>query len=63
MCSLHVFYCDGTIMEGWPVDIKHEMWGSPAVGDVDNDGDLEIVVNNLLNSVYVFHHKELEKPS
>jgi hypothetical protein len=41
--ALYVFRQDGTLMPGWPKFIKESIWSSPAVGDLNNDGNLEIV--------------------
>jgi hypothetical protein len=56
--SLYVLNEDGTPVPGWPFKMAGEPSGSPAVGDVDGDGDLEIVVQNKGGwaNVYVFHH-------
>jgi len=46
--QLFVYHSDGTMMEGWPVTFSDGIpITTPTVGDVDNDGELEIVV--LLN--------------
>ncbi len=40
---LHVFEIDGTEWGGnWPVQLDHVPTGTATVGDVDNDGDVEI---------------------
>ncbi len=41
---LRMFRYDGTEMTGWPQRINQVIWSSPAIGDVDNDGDLDIIV-------------------
>lgn len=41
---LRVFRYNGTQMTGWPQAIDQVIWSSPAIGDIDNDGQLEIVV-------------------
>lgn len=39
-----VFNNDGTIADGWPQEMVHSAYGcSPAIGDIDQDGELEIV--------------------
>ncbi len=41
---------------GWPQATGGNIYSSPAVGDLDNDGDLEIVVGSLDGYVYAWHH-------
>ena len=41
---LRVFRFDGEEMAGWPQRVDQVIWSTPAVGDIDNDGHLEIVV-------------------
>jgi len=53
--KLHVFEIDGTEWGGmWPATLDHVPTGSPAIGDVDNDGDVEIVYMSY-NSLYLFN--------
>jgi hypothetical protein len=45
-------------MPGFPIEMRVETVSSPAAGDIDGDGDIEIVAGN--NYVYAWHHDGLE---
>ncbi|UCH85710.1 MAG: VCBS repeat-containing protein, partial [Candidatus Latescibacterota bacterium] len=45
-------------MSGFPIMMKTTTTSSPAVGDIDGDGDKEIVVGN--EHVYAWHHDGIE---
>jgi hypothetical protein len=45
-------------MPGFPIEMRVETVSSPAAGDIDGDGDIEIVTGN--NYVYAWHHDGLE---
>ncbi len=49
--DIYVLNYDGTVKEGWPVQIPANVNAPPSLGDIDNDGDLEIV-----SVRYAFHH-------
>ncbi len=67
---LHVLNPDGSYLEGWPVVLEGHIGevNSPVVGDIDNDGDPEIVIGVggstdyggsgivYYNKIYAFHH-------
>ncbi len=42
---MYVFHHDGTLFNGWPIlDVdSYAIHATPAVGDIDDDGDLEII--------------------
>jgi hypothetical protein len=47
---------DGTMFPGWPRSMNANSWATPSVGDLDDDGDLEIVINNTGGRTYVWNH-------
>lgn len=53
---VYVFHHDGSIMDGWPIKVNGSLYGSPAIGDIDNDGDLEIAIADRNDAVYAWHH-------
>jgi hypothetical protein len=54
--QLFVFDGNGSIKPGFPYALGSDIGGSPVVGDVDNNGDMEIVVNEWIGSVRVINH-------
>ncbi|MBI4846428.1 MAG: S8 family serine peptidase [Candidatus Omnitrophica bacterium] len=72
--TIYIFNRDGSNLSGWPKQLVDDTdpntynritcitRDSPAVGDIDNDGDLEIVIqeNNIIQpnmgNIYAFHH-------
>ncbi len=64
----HMWVLDatGAVDDGWPRNIGHNSWSSPAVGDVDGDGDCEIFTvsgsgtDPYRGVVFGFHHNGSE---
>ncbi len=54
--SLVVYHEDGSIASGWPFATDNWIASSPAVADLDMDGDLEIIFNSYDHNIYVLHH-------
>jgi hypothetical protein len=54
---VYVVNHDGTMVDGWPVDLSEDIaWDAPvAVGDLNGDDDLEIVVGTAAGRVFAFH--------
>ncbi len=57
---MYVFHHDGTYYGGWPVlDIdQYAIHATPAVGDIDNDSDLEIISAGRENQTLLAWHTD-----
>ncbi|UCE19628.1 MAG: VCBS repeat-containing protein [Gemmatimonadota bacterium] len=65
--SVYAWHSDGTPLSGWPQEISEAYFSAVALGDVDGDGDLEIVAGSLdpdltSGSVSVWHHDGVRAP-
>ncbi len=44
--QLHIFNDDGSELPGWPQELAQHSQSSPAIGDIDNDGEMEIIIGS-----------------
>jgi hypothetical protein len=54
--GLYAFDRDGNVLPGWPLRRGYNFASSPSLGDIDNDGDLEVAASALGFETYVVHH-------
>lgn len=58
--ALYVFDQAGQVRPGFPLATLDPLWSSAACGDIDGDGDMEIVVGSNGVRVYAVHHDGTE---
>jgi hypothetical protein len=53
---VHAWHYDGTPVSGWPFTMSGDGGHSPAIGDIDSDGYLEVITGTYDNYVYAINH-------
>jgi hypothetical protein len=51
-----VVLIDKDLHPGWPLNTGSNYYCDPVIGDLDNDGDMEIVIGDCDNLLYVWKH-------
>ena len=54
--GVYAFDRNGNILLGWPYEQGYNFWSTPALGDVNNDGNLEISVSKLGFETSLLYH-------
>jgi hypothetical protein len=58
--EIYIFDHNGNTLPGWPQSTGTYCWASPVVGDIDCDGDMEIIANPKDNKLFAWHHDGTE---
>ncbi|UCF05661.1 MAG: VCBS repeat-containing protein [bacterium] len=58
--EIYVFDHDGNTLPGWPQTTIDLCWASPVLGDIDDDGDLEVIAHDVDGYIYAWHHNGTE---
>ena len=53
--TVFVFRPNGTLLPGWPKKGAAPFWSAPAIGNIDGDPGLEIVVGSNSNRIYAWN--------
>jgi hypothetical protein len=51
---IYAWHKDGSFVSGWPRDIIYPLYASPTLGDLDDDGDIEIVAAGYDGKIHIF---------
>lgn len=56
-----VYNIDGSMVDGWPKTVDDNIWSSPSIGDINNDGYFEIAIGTDVG-MYVFNKNGIVLP-
>ncbi|MHB8080344.1 MAG: C25 family cysteine peptidase, partial [Candidatus Krumholzibacteriia bacterium] len=54
--QIFVYQGDGSVAPGWPRTMNDWNWATPVAGDLDGDGQLEVIANTVSGTLYVWRH-------
>ncbi len=54
--GVYVFDRTGSVLPGWPFEKGWNFWSTPAIGDMDGDGNVELSASRLGFVTYLVHH-------
>jgi hypothetical protein len=52
--KVYAFDVNGDILTGWPIQTDAEVHSTPTLADLDQDGDIEVIVSGMDQVVYVW---------
>ncbi|MFH1849107.1 MAG: FG-GAP-like repeat-containing protein [archaeon] len=58
IAGVYAYHLNGSLLPGWPVPATAAFTNSPIVGDIDGDGDPEVLINSDCTNdrLYAWHH-------
>ncbi len=56
VCRIYVYEHNGLSTPGWPIITDDEIRSAITLGDLDRDGDVEIIATSYNDFVYAWHH-------
>ena len=56
VCRVYVWNHNGSLVPGWPITTDDEIRSAVALGDLDRDGDVEIIACPRYDLAYAWHH-------
>lgn len=60
---VYVWDYEGNDLPGWPINLPTTIQSKVAIGDIDNNGDLEIVIAGRDGKVYIYNHNGTAFPN
>lgn len=52
--KVYAYRCDGSFAPGWPVSVEAQVFDSPALADLDGNGQLDVVITDENANLYAF---------
>lgn len=56
LCKVYIWNYNGRLADGWPIQVEEKINSAVTLGDLDEDGDIEIIACCDQKLVYAWHH-------